>query len=141
MEGACYGAYFLEMASYLAQENMDGTELLTLVYQTLKALLNPSLPNRLIRRIFELKAMVINGEYTENPQGKVSESCTYAWQYVIYSPVGSLYTFVLKPEVQAEFEHQVEKRQNHLHPPQLPFSGNSGTDDQVEQMEMFWFYL
>ena len=76
MEGACYGAYFLEMASYLAQENMDGTELLTLVYQTLKALLNPSLPNRLIRRIFELKVMVIN--------------------------------FVLKPEVQAEFEHQVE---------------------------------
>ena len=108
MEGACYGAYFLEMASYLAQENMDGTELLTLVYQTLKALLNPSLPNRLIRRIFELKVMVINGEYTENPQGKVSESCTYTWQYVIYSPVGSLYTFVLKPEVQAEFEHQVE---------------------------------
>jgi DNA repair protein RecO (recombination protein O) len=52
--------------------------------------------------------MVINGEYTENPQGKVSESCTYTWQYVIYSPVGSLYTFVLKPEVQAEFEHQVE---------------------------------
>lgn len=108
MEGACYGAYFLEMASYLAQENMEGTGLLTLVYQTLKALLNPALPNRLIRRIFELKAMVINGEYTENPQGEVSKSCAYAWEYVICSPAGSLYTFVLKPEVQDEFEYQVE---------------------------------
>ena len=102
MEGACYGAYFLEMASYLAQENMDGTELLTLVYQTFKGPFKACHPNRLIRRIFELKAMVINGEYTEKPEGRVSESCAYAWEFVVYSPLGSLYTFVLKPEAEAE---------------------------------------
>ena len=62
MEAACYGSYFLETAAYFAQEN-----LLKLLYQSLRALLRPALPNRLVRRIFELKSMVINGEYTQDP--------------------------------------------------------------------------
>ena len=44
---ACYGSYFLETAAYFAQENLDGTELLKLLYQSLRALLRPALPNRL----------------------------------------------------------------------------------------------
>lgn len=91
MEAACYGSYFLEAASYYAQENMDETELLKLLYQSLRALTKPALPNRLVRRVFELKAMVIEGEYTEKPPMAVSESCTYAWEYVVYSPSQSLY--------------------------------------------------
>ncbi|MGN0373433.1 MAG: DNA repair protein RecO [Enterocloster sp.] len=116
MEGACYGAYFLEMASYFSRENMDGTELLKLLYQSLRALGKPALPNRLVRRIFELKAMVINGEYTEEPPSAVSQSCTYAWEYVVCSPVQSLYNFVLKEEVLREFETEVEKsRRRFIH--------------------------
>ena len=69
MEGACYGAYFLEVASWLSDENMDGTELLNLLYVSLKALSKEALPNPLVRRIFELRAMVINGVYTQEPEG------------------------------------------------------------------------
>ena len=87
---------------------MDGTELLKLLYQSLRALLNPSIPNRLARRVFELKSMVINGEYTEEPPRPVSESCSYAWEYVVCSPSESLYKFILKDDVMREFESVVE---------------------------------
>ncbi len=62
MEGAYYGFYFMEIANYYAKEAADETQLLKLLYQTLRALENPRLPNRLVRCIFELKAVSIEGE-------------------------------------------------------------------------------
>ena len=114
VEAACYGSYFLEVASYFSQENMDGTELLMLVYQSLRALLRPAIPNRLVRRVFELKSMVINGEYTQEPPFDVSDSCLYTWQYVIASPAQSLYKFVLKEDVLREFERAVDTSMGRL---------------------------
>lgn len=112
MEAACYGSYFLEFADYYSREGIDGTELLLLLYQSLRALLKPALPNRLVQLVFELRIMVVNGEYTEKPPRPVSESAVYAWEYIIASPIESLYTFILKEEVQKELEICVSINKN-----------------------------
>lgn len=63
--GIYYGFYFLEIADYFGREGNDESQMLNLLYISIRALLSPSLPNRLVRRIFELRTMVINGEYPE----------------------------------------------------------------------------
>ena len=60
---ACYGFYFLEVAEYCARENDDATELLGLLYQSLRALSSRSLDARLVRRIYELRILLEEGEY------------------------------------------------------------------------------
>lgn len=62
IEAAYYGFYFLEFANYYTKEAYDEREMLKLLYQTMRALASPKLPNRLIRYIFELRALCINGE-------------------------------------------------------------------------------
>ena len=54
VEGACYGFYFMDIANYYAREANDETELLKLLFQTLRALTKKSIPDRLILYIYEL---------------------------------------------------------------------------------------
>ena len=61
----CLGMYFMELASYFSRENLDGSETIKLIYATFLALLNKNIPNDLVRAIYELKMLVINGEYPE----------------------------------------------------------------------------
>ncbi len=64
-EGMCYGCYFLEIADYYGQEGMEATDMLKLIYQSFRALLNKKISNKLIRYIFEIKMLEINGEYPQ----------------------------------------------------------------------------
>ena len=61
-QGAYYGIYFTEVADYYARENNDEREMLKLLYQSLRALCVPSLPNPLVKCVFELKAIAVNGQ-------------------------------------------------------------------------------
>ena len=45
IEGAYYGFYFLEIAGYYTKEFNDEREMLGLLYQSMRALLNPHIPN------------------------------------------------------------------------------------------------
>ena len=57
-----YGFYFLEFADYYCQENNDEREMLKLLYQSFRALENSRYSKELVRAVFELKAITINGE-------------------------------------------------------------------------------
>lgn len=63
--GVYYGFYFLDIAEYYGREGKAEKDMLNLLYLACKALLNPHLEDRLVRRIFELRALVINGEYPD----------------------------------------------------------------------------
>ncbi|MBR3036318.1 MAG: DNA repair protein RecO [Lachnospiraceae bacterium] len=56
-----YGSYMLELAGYFSHEDAPAGEMLELLYYSLKALLHPQIPDRLVRRIFELKALSVEG--------------------------------------------------------------------------------
>lgn len=102
---ACYGCYFMEVAEYYTRENLDGSAVLNLLYASLRALTKDNLDNELIRCIFEMKAMVLNGEYPHDivNDSSLLESTRYALAYVIQAPIQKLYTFTLTPEVFTQF--------------------------------------
>jgi len=132
IERVYYGSYFLEAADYFGMENVESKNMLLLLYQSLRALTKEALDNRLIRRIFELKMLQINGEYPnvfqcmgcgkrEDLNGfsrmmhgtlcrecrsrdrmELSASAIYAMQYIISAEIGKLYTFRVSEEVLGE---------------------------------------
>lgn len=70
--GVYYGYYFLELADYFGREGIDETDTMNLLYLTVKALLNPAIDNRLVRCIYELRLLTIQGLM---PQLSACPSC------------------------------------------------------------------
>lgn len=99
-EGAYYGMYFLEVMDYFTRENNDEKEMLKLLYQSLKALQSEKLSKKLVRYIFEIKAVALNGEFPGIPENKQwKEATAYAIQFIVNSGIEKLYTFLVTEEV------------------------------------------
>lgn len=62
VESIYYAMYFCEFTCYMTKENLEAGEPLKLLYMTLRALSKPSLHKKLVRRIFELRYLAVNGE-------------------------------------------------------------------------------
>lgn len=140
--GAYYGFYFLELADYYGREGNDESVTINLLYQTFRALLNDNIPNELIKVIYELKLMTINGEYpqmvnctncgseeniryySDNNNGvccevckkndcfQIEDSTIYAMQYIIFTPIGKLYNFNVTKEVLYEMRMIINRFKN-----------------------------
>ena len=109
-EGAYYGMFFLEVCDYYTRENNDEKEFLKLLYQSLKALLVKSLNRKLVQCIFEMKAMVINGEFPGMPSDGIwQESTVYAVSYITNSSIEKLYTFTVSDTVLEEMIRIAER--------------------------------
>lgn len=109
-EKTCYGMYFLEVMDYYTRENNEETEMLKLLYQSLRALQHESISDELVRYIFEIKALAINGEYPGMPSGTKNyrDSTIYAVSYIVNTTVEKLFTFTVVPDVLSELAEIAE---------------------------------
>lgn len=102
---AYYGMYFAEIADYYTRENNDEREMMKLVYQSLRALSVTSIPRELVRYIYEIKSIVINGEFPGVPEDwQLEESTLYAVNFIVESTVEKLFTFTVSESVLAELD-------------------------------------
>ena len=102
---ACYGSYFMEILQYITRENNDETALLMLAYQSLRALESEAFDNRLVRAVFEIKAVMLEGEYPGPRRGeKYLDASLYALDFLYRTPPAKVYSFSVKPEVLGELE-------------------------------------
>ena len=103
LESAFYGTFFLELASYYTRENSEDVELLNLLYISLKALLNENIPNRLVKCVYELRALSIEGEYPGIPTGRqLLDATAYTMDFIVKSPLEKLYSFTVADDVLAQ---------------------------------------
>ncbi|MDD6550571.1 MAG: DNA repair protein RecO [Lachnospiraceae bacterium] len=59
------GMYFLEVSGYFGNEAVDESDRLNLLYVAIKALMAHRIDRQLIRLVFELRTMLINGVYPD----------------------------------------------------------------------------
>ncbi len=62
MEKMCYASYFTEFMSYYTREGDSCVANLNLLYFTLKALVEDKMPNELIKNVYEIRLMDIEGQ-------------------------------------------------------------------------------
>lgn len=110
-ENACLGMYFLEYTEYYTRENNDEVEMLKLLYQSIRAIVKPTLDNRLVKVIFEMKALVVNGEFPPPPES-LSPSAGYTVDFIVSTPVEKLYTFAVSEEVLGELTRLSDEYRN-----------------------------
>ncbi|MBO7352843.1 MAG: DNA repair protein RecO [Lachnospiraceae bacterium] len=122
LEGMYYGMYFCELAGAFTREELEEAGQMKLLYLALLALAKKTMPARLIRCVYELRAITIYGEgmrtdgeyYTarynglnaENYAGsvKVSETALYTVRFIEQTPLKELFSFKVSDEVMDELE-------------------------------------
>lgn len=97
------GMYFLEVADYYTRENLDALMMLRLLYQSLRALESGKYQNRFVRMVYEIKAIVVNGEFPGISKDKTYLDATcYALSYIEKTGIEKLFSFEVSEEVLLE---------------------------------------
>lgn len=107
--GVAYACYFMEMADYYGREFVDGKDTLNLLYASFQALKKKTIPESLIRSVFELKLLTINGEYPIPEQTGGCEATVYTMQFIILTPIEKLYSFTVSEQVDKELRSILDR--------------------------------
>ncbi len=103
IEGAYLGMYFLEYASYYSRENNDESELLKLLFQSVRAIVRGTIDYRLIRSVYEIRILQVNGEFPGLPADReLLPATVYTVDFIINTPIERLYTFKVSDKVLSE---------------------------------------
>lgn len=140
MDRLCYASYFCELMSYYTREGDFCKNNLNLLYFTLKALINESIPDRLVKCIYEIKLMDIEGQaihafncvkcgtkenlmFFDAAKGgvlcircatkhkvtkQVSQTLVYTLQFILSSPLNSIFSFNLGKRYLVELEEIID---------------------------------
>ncbi len=102
---AYYGMYFLEIMDYFTRENNDEKEMLKLLFQALRGLTCNGLSKELVRSIFEIKVLVVQGEFPGLPsKKKFLDGTLQTLDYIVNSSIEKLFTFSVSKEVLEELK-------------------------------------
>lgn len=100
---AYYGMYMGEIADYYCRENLADKEMLTLLYQSLQALTSDKFDNNLVKAVFEIKAVMIEGEFSGiSDKRTYSNDTLYTLDYIRKTPSQKLFSFAVSDEVLEE---------------------------------------
>ena len=104
-----YATYFLEIADYYGRENADNLGLMRLLYVALTKLSDDTASNDFVKTVFEMKAIMLEGEFPGLPEGAdVPESARQAVRYVYQSKPENAFLFTIADETFEKLEKQVD---------------------------------
>ena len=108
--GVYYAYYFLELASFYGQENLEASDMVKLIYVTLRAILRGAVPLSLIRTVYECRIMTVNGDFSLPEEGSIDPSALHACRAASGAPYARLYSFALSEKAEEEFRSFVSRR-------------------------------
>lgn len=107
--GVYYGFYFLELAGWYGQENLEASDMVNLLYATLRALLRGKMPLSFLRTVYECRMMAVNGDFAV-PETVEDPAARYALSFTVSCSLKELYSFVLSAGSEEVFTDTVRHR-------------------------------
>ncbi len=102
-DSALYGMYLLEAASFNTREDNDERDVLKLLYQGLRALTHEAYDRRLVRNVFEIKLVMLQGVFDRNAYNdKYDRTTLYALDFLLRTPPEKVFSFDLKEKARTE---------------------------------------
>lgn len=108
-----YGMYFLEVMEYNTRENNDEREMLALLYQSCRAIVHPAYDKTLVRAIFELKTIMLQGVFhRERYREDYLDTTQYVLDYLMATPPEKVFSFRVREDVIGELVRIAERERS-----------------------------